>query len=709
MLNSGKIQFSKVARLEVDATGVAILEIDNPPINALSQAVREAIIHVVQHVQRTEAIKALVIGCAGRTFFAGADIREFGNTPLLPLLPDVINAIENCSKPVVAYLHGTVLGGGLEIAMGCHARIAVHSSILGLPEVKLGLLPGAGGTQRLPRLIGVEAALTMMTSGDPVNAEAARAMGLIDACVEQNVLQETAVQFASEMVLGKRQMVITRNIDVTAQSKPEEFFNSFLARNAKKFSRLEAPRAIVDVVRQGINLPFEQAVSHERSHFLRLQAGDQSKALRYGFFAERQTSKVPGVTSATPRLPVNTIGIIGAGTMGAGIAINFLLAGLPVILIEREAETLERGTKTIAQTLENSSRNGRLSHQKVIEALGHLTSSIDMSALASADLVVEAAYETMSVKHSIFAALNKICAPQCILATNTSYLDVNEIAKATSRPDKVIGLHFFSPANVMKLLEIVRTAQTAPQVLATVIGLAKRIGKVPVVAGVCHGFIGNRMLAVRRRESEALILEGVSPYAVDRVMEEFGFPMGPFRMADLAGLDLGWSRETSTGATIRERLCEHDRRGQKSGAGFYDYVEGRIAKQSPFVEALIHDFAFEQERQSRSIDDEEIRSRLLFPMINEACKILEEKIALRGSDVDMVWLHGYGWPAWRGGPLYWADKIGLDTIIRRMHQLESQSGSQFKPSDLLIKLASNREALSEFALPEVYNVPIEVN
>jgi 3-hydroxyacyl-CoA dehydrogenase len=690
------IQLSSVGRLE-QSGAIATLLIDNPPINAISQAVRATIVQALKYIEQTPDILALILKCSGRTFCAGADINEFGKLPLEPFLPDVIESIETCSKPVIAALHGTALGGGLEIAMGCHARVAVRTAKLGLPEVKLGLLPGAGGTQRLPRLIGIEKALTMMTSGVPITALAAFDMGLVDLLVDEQDLQKGAEHLSQEIISGARQLSRSCDRLLNTTDISADYFDRFLTTNAKKFARLEAPKAIVDVVRQGINLTFKQALANERQNFLTLQAGDQSKALRYAFLAERQTSKIPHMDASIPRLPINTVGIIGAGTMGTGIALNFLLAGISVILIERDAMALERGKNIIAQTLTQNVKTGRLSEDKMAVAFNLLTPALEISALAGVDLVIEAAFETMDVKRSIFSALSDICTPQCILATNTSYLNVDEIAAVTSRPAQVVGLHFFSPANIMKLLEIVKGAKTAPHVLMTALDLAKRIGKIPVVSGVCRGFIGNRMLAARRVESDALILEGASPYAVDRALEDFGFPMGPFRMADLAGLDLGWSREISTGSTVRDRLCELDRRGQKSGAGFYDYTDGRTPVQSPLVETLIQTFAAEKNIKQHSTDDSEICARLLFPMINEAAKILEEKIALRGSDIDMVWVHGYGWPAWRGGPLYWADQIGIDKIIATLNRFEKELGPRFAPAPLLLATAASNGSLSTFS------------
>jgi 3-hydroxyacyl-CoA dehydrogenase len=691
------MQSDKVSTIAIDS-GIATLTIDSPPVNALGQNVRAVILSAVDHANISDEIRALIICCAGRTFFAGADIREFGKPPLAPTLPDLIDAIEACKKPVIAAIHGTALGGGLEVAMGCHVRVAVASAKLGLPEVKLGLLPGAGGTQRLPRLVAVGKALEMMTAGAPIGAQDAKALGLVDDIAPEGELLVAARKMALAAIetpsLTRRTRELPQKInDVDSL---DDFFAAFLKANKRKFSRLHAPEAIVDVVRYGCTHSFTEALAYERAKFMELQAGEQSSALRYVFFAERETAKVPGIDASTPRLPINHVGIIGAGTMGTGIAINFLLAGLPVALVERDAQALERGRLNIQATLEKNQASGRMSSQQCEQAISLLQTTQHIGALSNADLVIEAAYETMEVKKSIFAELDRICAANTILATNTSYLNIDDIAAITSRPENVIGLHFFSPANIMKLVEIVRGAKTQPSALATALDLAKRISKVPVVSGVCHGFIGNRMLAVRRNQADALILEGASPYAVDRVLEDFGMPMGPFRMSDLAGLDLGWSRETSTGSTVREKLCEIDRRGQKSGSGFYDYTDSRTALTSPVVEDIIAKFATEKGIVRRAIDDSEILDRLLFPMINEAAKILDEHIALRGSDIDVVWLNGYGWPAWRGGPLYWADHFGLDKIIDRLRIFEKTVGAEFAPSAFILKCASQQMKLHKY-------------
>jgi len=602
-----------------------------------------------------EGTDALVIRCDGRTFFPGADIHEFDQPPQEPLLPAVVNAIENSPKLIVAAIHGSALGGGLEVALACHVRVAASTAQFGLPEVKLGLLPGAGGTQRLPRLVGIEKALTMLVEGSTIDATEAMQYGLIDDIVDEAVLT------ASATALARRKLAepLKRTGALAAPSIPKDLLDNYWAGRARKLKHQLAPVAIMRALRDGLALPLPDALALERNLFLELRGGEQSRALRYMFAAERETTQVPGIDSATPTLPITSVGVIGAGTMGVGIALTFLLAGFPVTLIEQQEPALERGVSNIRSNVERSVAGGRLAPVAAAKLLERLFFTLDFAALSSVDLVVEAAYEDIAVKQAIFQRLDGVTHRGCILATNTSYLDINQIAGHTSRPDHVLGLHFFSPAHIMRLLEVVRAASTSAEVLATALKLAKRIGKIPVVAGVCRGFIGNRMLAVRRRECDRMVLEGASPYLIDRVAEEFGFPMGPFRASDLAGLDLAWSAENSRGATVRERLCELGRRGQKTGAGYYDYDEQRRASASSVVQTIIRELATEMQITQRSWAERDILDRLLYPMIDEGRAILAEGIALRASDIDVVWVHGYGWPRWRGGPMYYAEHVGV--------------------------------------------------
>lgn len=655
--------------------GVAVLMLDNPPVNAISQGVRAALVEGVKRANADDAIQALVIACAGRTFFAGADLREFGKPSTEPFLTEVVDTIEASAKPVVAAIHGTALGGGLEIAMACHYRVAAADARLGLPEVKLGLMPGARGTQHLPRLVGVERALEIIALGDPVGAVAAKDMGLVDALAEGDLL-EAAVAKARE-VAGKPPR---RTRELTAAKVDDSIFDGFAKANARKFRGLDAPPAIIASIKAATKLPFEEGAKREREIFLKLRAGPQNTALRHVFFAEREAAKIKEIEGVAPR-GIETAGVIGSGTMGSGIAIALLSAGIPVTLYERDPVALERGVAHIRKTIEGNVASGRVRRDNADAALAGLTPAGDMAALSGVNLVIEAAYETMEVKQAIFSELNRVAKPGAVLASNTSYLDLDAIASVTSRPQDVIGLHFFSPANIMKLLEVVRGKDTAADVIATAFALAKRICKIAVLSGNAWGFIGNRMLAVRRREAEAMAVEGASPAQVDAVIERFGLAMGPFRVGDLAGLDLGWSPESSTGSTVRERLCEAGRRGQKTGAGFYDYDENRKAIPSDAALEIVAGFARNQGISQRSFSDEEILDRLLWPMVDEGARLLAEGVAQRESDIDVVWLNGYGWPTWTGGPMFHARQTGYQEVVRRLEVLGMQ------PSDALKALA----------------------
>ncbi|NIJ09274.1 3-hydroxyacyl-CoA dehydrogenase [Sphingomonas vulcanisoli] len=668
---------STVSRWEV-RDRVALLTIDNPPVNALSQAVRIALFDAIAAISADESVDALVIACAGRTFIAGADLREFGKPATEPFLTQVVDAIEASAKPVVAAIHGSALGGGLEVAMACHYRIAAPKAQFGLPEVKLGLMPGARGTQHLPRLIGADEALPMIAFGNSIGADKALSLGLIDRIAGEDLVAD-AIAFARSIA----DKPVPRRRDRNAALTSPTLFEDFPAANARKFRGLDAPPAIVEAVRAAVELPFEEGAKREREVFLKLREGPQTLALRHLFFAEREAAKVPGLDGVDAR-PIATVGVIGAGTMGTGIAINFLIAGLPVTLMEANPEALERGAATIAKTLADNAKSGRMTQAAADTAQALLSRTLIIDDLGSVDLVIEAAFETMEVKTAIFSALGKVAKPNAILATNTSYLDVDAIAAASGRPADVIGLHFFSPANIMKLLEIVRGRATADDVLATGLALAKRIRKTPVVSGNAYGFIGNRLLAVRRREAEAMLAEGVSPYAIDAAIEAFGFPMGPFRIGDLAGLDLGWSAETSTGATIRERLCEAGRRGQKTGAGFYDYDEKRRPSPSPQAIEIVERFAAEKGATQREVTADAIVQRLLWPMVAEGALILREGIAQRLSDIDVVWTTGYGWPAWTGGPMHYGKTIGFRTIADALESMGDY------PTDALRELADEK-------------------
>ena len=637
--------------------GLAIVTIDNPPVNALSADVRAGLAAAFAQIHTIPSLHAVLLICAGRTFIAGADIAEFGKPPRGPSFHEVLSAIDNCALPVVAAIHGTALGGGLETALACHHRLAAPGAKLGLPEVKLGLVPGAGGTQRLPRLVGAKKALEMVTSGSPISAKDALACGLVDAIIEDD-LKAGAIAFARRRIASGAPLQRVRDDDSRLGGTPDSLapmFAAFRASHAKSFRGFEAPEIAIRCIEAAVRLPFDEGLAFEHEAFASLMSGLQSKAQRHVFFAERLAAKIEGLDPVIKPLSIASVGVIGAGTMGGGIAMNFLSAGLPVTIVETRQEALDKGVATIRKNYENSAKKGRFPHAEVEARMARLTPSLSLADLKHADLIIEAVFENMEIKQEIFRTLDRIAKPDAILATNTSYLDVNEIAASTSRPESVLGLHFFSPANVMRLLEVVRGARTSPQVLATAMALGKQIGKIAVVAGVCHGFIGNRILRARQTQANQLILEGSRPLDVDRVLTDFGFPMGPFQMADLAGLDIGWSAETSKGETVRDRLCEAGLRGQKTGHGFYQYDEARNRTPSSQAEDIIRAFAAEKAIPQRQISDQEILERCLYPMVNEGAKLLEEGMAQRASDIDIVWINGYGWPVYRGGPMFWAE------------------------------------------------------
>ncbi len=677
---------------------IAVVTLNSPPVNALSANVRDGLVEGFRQAKADPDVKAIVLICEGRTFIAGADISEFGGQMKGASLFDVQKEIEESPKPVVAAIHGTALGGGLEVALCAHYRVAVPSAKCGLPEVNIGLLPGAGGTQRLPRIAGVEKALEMVTSGQHVPAKQCLDMGLVDELAPEGKLKETAIAFARKCVAENKPLKKVRenNIKLEAAKGHPEIFAEFRKKNARKFRGFDAPEANIKCIEAAVNAPtFEEGLKAERQLFMGLMTGPQSAAQRYAFFAERQANKIPDVADGTPVIPIKKVGVIGAGTMGGGIAMNFANAGIPVTIVEMKQDALDRGLRVVRGNYERSAKGGRFTMDDVEKRMGLLTGSLNLEDLKDCDLVIEAVFERMDIKKDVFAKLDGIVKQGAILATNTSYLDVNEIASATRRPEFVIGLHFFSPANVMRLLEIVRGEKTSKEVIATSMKLAKTIGKVAVLVGVCPGFVGNRMLAQRTREANALVLEGAMPWDVDRVLYDFGFPMGPFAMGDLAGLDIGWVKEQSKSSTLREVLCEMDRRGQKTGAGFYDYDENRNAKPSPVTEKIIQDFRAKQGINSRQIADDEILQRCLYPMVNEGAKILEEKKAIRASDIDTVWLNGYGWPVYRGGPMYWGEQIGLDKVLAGMKDFQAKMGDQFKPSALLETLVAEGKKFSD--------------
>ena len=671
---------------------VLIILSNNPPVNALSTAVRQGLVDAIAQAEEDDSVNAVVIACEGQTFFAGADITEFGKPPQQPWLPLVVDTIENCSKPVVAAIHGTALGGGLEIALGCHYRVADKSAKLGTPEVKLGLLPGAGGTQRLPRVAGVRMALEMCATGNPIGAGDGFACGLIDRLIEGDLIPH-AVGYAEEVRDVRPLPKSSERQDKLNECDPS-VFDDFRKENAKRFRGFEAPLKNVEAVKVACEKPYNEGVIEERKLFMELMTGEQSAAQRYFFFAERKAAKIEGLPENTEPRPVKKVGVIGAGTMGGGISMNFLSAGIPVTIVEMSQEALDRGTGIMRKNYEASAAKGKLTEEQVFKAMGNLNPTLDFAALADCDLIIEAVYENMDVKKDIFTRLDRIAKPGAILASNTSYLNINEIAAATSRTGDVVGMHFFSPANVMKLLEVVRGDKTAPDVLLTAMTVGKKIRKVPVIAGVCHGFIGNRMLMPRQIEATKLLLEGASPEQIDGVHVEFGMPMGPFQMADLAGVDIGWHRDTNRIENIRDALCAIDRWGQKKGAGFYDYDDKRKPSPSPVVQQIIEDFAKQQGVERREISDQEIVERTLYTMVNEGAKILEEGIAQRASDIDVVWVYGYGWPVYRGGPMCWADSEGLGKIVEGLKRQEARMQPEFNFSKLLLEKAGKGESFT---------------
>jgi 3-hydroxyacyl-CoA dehydrogenase len=679
-------------RLEGD---IGVIGVDYPPVNALGQGVREGLVNCLRQGLEDDQAKALVVIGEGRTFPAGADIREFGKPPAGPALPDVISEYESSDKLVIAAIHGTALGGGLEVALGCDYRVALESAKVGLPEVKLGLLPGAGGTQRLPRLVGAKAALDMIVGGNPVKAKDAYKVGIVDEVVGGDLL-EGALAYARKLVADNAPLRKIRDLDV--KKEDADLFTNYEKSIARKQRGFKAPFHCIKAVQAAVELPFDEGMKRERELFAELLVSPESRAQRHVFFAEREVAKVPGLPKDTAKRDVKSAAIIGAGTMGGGIAMNFANAGIPVKILEVKEDALERGIAVIRKNYENTAKKGRITQEQVEQRMALIQPTLSYDDLSDVDLVIEAVFENMDVKKAVFTELDRVCKPGAILATNTSTLDVNRIASFTKRPEDVVGMHFFSPANVMKLLENVRGEKTSDEVVATVMDLSRRIGKVGVLVGVCHGFVGNRMLHKRQAEAVQLVNEGANPAQVDKVLFDLGFPMGPFAMSDLAGMDVGYRireelrKEDPDNAPPRnwtDDLVEQGRLGQKTQAGVFDYKEGdRTPVPSSEVDALIAKFREENGIQSRDISDQEILERCMYIMVNEGAKILEEGIAARPLDVDVIWIYGYGFPVYRGGVLFWADSVGLKTIYDKVSQIHQETGSDtWKPAALLEKLA----------------------
>ncbi|MEN3950876.1 3-hydroxyacyl-CoA dehydrogenase NAD-binding domain-containing protein [Iodidimonas sp. SYSU 1G8] len=674
---------------------IGIITVDSPPVNALSAPVRQGIFDGVKALDADPEVKAIVLICDGRTFIAGADITEFGKPPKGPDLRSVQETMENASKPIVAAIHGTALGGGLETALAAHYRVAVPSAKVGLPEVKLGLLPGAGGTQRLPRLIGPERALKVIVDGNPIPAPEAKDLDILDAIIDGD-LKQGAIAFAQDLVAKGAPARRVRDIPIDASSLPANFFADF-RKGLAKMRGFPAPEKIVQCIEAAVALPFDEGMRIEREGITELMASTESKAMRYMFFAEREVAKIPDVPKDIALRPINTAAVLGAGTMGGGIAMNFANAGIPVTVIEATQEALDRGLGIIEKNYRNTQAKGRLTAEEVDKRLGLITGSLSYDDIAGVDIVIEAIFENMEVKKEVFRKLDAILKPGAILASNTSYLDLNEIADVTKRPEDVIGLHFFSPANVMRLLEIVRGAKTAKDVLATCMALAKTIGKIGVVAGVCHGFIGNRMLSRYSAEANKMLLEGATPHQIDTVLYNFGMPMGPFQMTDLAGLDVGARARSEfpdlfpidpAFPVFADILVAQGRYGQKTKAGFYKYGDDRKAQPDPDVEAIIAAESEKRGVERRVISDEEIIERCIYAAINEGARELEEGIALRPCDIDIIWINGYGFPSYRGGPMFYADTIGVDKVHAAVEKYRQKYGERgWKYSSLLEKLA----------------------
>jgi 3-hydroxyacyl-CoA dehydrogenase len=685
---------------------IGVIRLNNPPVNALSVALRSGILEAVTQAQN-DASLALVLICEGRTFIAGADISEFGKPPMLPSLSELLIVIEASQKPIIAAIHGTALGGGLETALACHYRCSLPSAQVGLPEVKLGLLPGAGGTQRVPRLAGVKAALDLMTTGTPIAAAKALSIGLIDKVVEGDLLSG-AVAFATEVVAQGAELKRVRDLEVDKAGVSAEFFAEYRATLNKRFRGQEAPHRIVECIEAALNIPFDEGLKEERRLFVECMQSSQSAALRHMFFAERMSSKIKGLPKATPLKDIKRVGIIGSGLMGGGIAMNFVNVGIPVTLLDISQEALQRGKDLIAKNYAMTVSKGKLTATLAAQRQAMITGTTDYHDLADMDLVIEAVFENLDIKKQVFAKLDNLCKQGAILATNTSYQDVNLIAQATSRPQDVIGLHFFSPANVMKLLEIVRGEETSDEVLASSMAIAKSIKKVPALSRVCYGFIGNRMLRHYAREAQLCLLEGSTPQDIDAVMQKFGMAMGPFAVGDLAGIDIGYkAREGLTDEQkgdvrtycIADALYEMGRLGQKTGAGYYQYdpkTRQRIV--DPVVLEVIEAQAHKRGVVRKEITDDTILQRLTFALINEGFKILEEGIAQRPSDIDVVYAFGYGFPAYRGGPMFYADSIGLDKIYQSICEFANTYGAEFwQPAALLKQLVEQGKTLTQWA------------
>jgi 3-hydroxyacyl-CoA dehydrogenase len=687
---------------------VGVITINNPPVNALAKDVRISIAELIDLAQTDKLIKAIVICGAGRNFCGGADIREF-NTPnraVRPMTRHLMNLVEESDKPVVAAIHGPTLGGGLELAMGCHYRIVDSEAKLGLPEVHRGVVPGAGGTQRLPRLVGFQKGLEMITSGTPVDAATALEIGLVDRIVTDADLVARAIAYASKLVEQNVVPRRTSEIEIDLNQKEGEAVVAEVRARLEKSARgMEAPFRCLESVANTLTMSFRDGWAREAEISEEAVASDESRSLVHSFFAERQTSKIPDIPADIPRRKIEKVAILGAGTMGGGIAMSFANAGMDVTVIEASQENLDKGLARIEGNYDVTRKRGRLTDEEMAARMACISGSVDMAAVSEADLVIEAVFEEMEVKKSVFTELDRLAKDGAILATNTSTLDVDAIAAITKRPEDVLGLHFFSPANVMTLLEVVRAEKTSKDIIATVLDLSKKLGKTGVVVGVCDGFVGNRMLAPYFRQCDFLVEEGALPQDVDRVIETFGFRMGPFRVYDLAGLDISWAIEKRRAETrpaeerfspLLGRICDLGRYGQKTGAGWYKYEDGRTAVPDPLIETMLTERSAEMGINRRDISDEEILQRCIYSLINEGAKILEEDLAIRASDIDVIWQHGYGFPRWRGGPMFYADTVGLAEVVKTLDHFHAEWGDKWEPTALLRELADSGSSFKEW-------------
>jgi 3-hydroxyacyl-CoA dehydrogenase len=699
---SDLVQFTK-------DNGIAVITINNPPVNALSPGVPEGISESIERISNDPEIKAAVLIGGGRTFVAGADIKEFGKmvsgkTPRGAGMLPMLLGIENCSKPVIVAIHGTAFGGGLELAMAGHYRVAVPSAQVGQPEVKLGIIPGAAGTQRLPRLAGVAAAVEMCTDGKPISADKALSLGIIDKLIEGDLLAG-AIAFTREVAAKSAPKTRERNEKLGTPEQNAPIFAAARENARKKQRGLLAPLAAIDAVKAATKLSFEDGCKVEQELFLKCLVSDQSKALIHVFFGEREVAKIPDIPKETPLIPVNRIAVVGAGTMGGGIAMVFSNAGIPVLLKEADQGALDRGMATIQKNYANSVKRGRFTQQFVDECLQRIEPTLSFDGFSAVDMVIEAVFEGMALKKEVFGLLDRVCKPGAILASNTSTLSIDEIAATTSRPESVIGTHFFSPANVMRLLEIVRGKKTGKDVIATCMQLSKKIGKIGVLVGNCRGFVGNRMFGPYRREAQFLVEEGASIDAVDKALYDFGMAMGPLATGDLAGLDVGWrirkeykhlEKPGVRQPFAEDSLCELGRFGQKTGAGWYKYDDQRQASLDPQVGKLLKEWTTSAGISQRPVSDQEIVDRCIYALVNEGARILEEGYALRAVDIDIIYLNGYGFPAYRGGPMWYADTVGLKKVYDRVLEFQKHHGELWEPAPLLKKLADQGKGFADF-------------